>query len=407
MIALPLLLAAQLGAVPATDAPLTLSAAVTEARTSSPRRRGAVFVADGARDAARAAGRLPNPVFELRTENWSPSTRAASPALDVFAVITQPLELGGKRSIRRRLAESEHGVAVAALRSLDTEIALETVRAYVRALRARARVETLAGNHEGLATLVANVGRQVGEGYTAEADLLKFMTEAARVDGEIARARLELDRSLSALAILTGAAAPIRAAQLVEPPAVPLPAFDAAAVAAAVARHPRVRAAAAGLELARQVTALERASRLPDPLVTGGYKRTAGFDTAVLGVMVSVPLFDRSRASIARSEGLERGAAADRDALAQQLARETEAMMQAAETIAARAARAPQELLAPAGEVRRAALAAFREGAADALKLIDAERVYADARQTVTDLRLDALLTAIEARFALGEEAVP
>jgi len=161
------------------------------------------------------------------------------------------------------------------------------------------------------------------------------------------------------------------------------------------------------VDRARQITAYERARHLPDALVTGGYKRTTGFDTLVLGVSLAVPLFDRNTASIARSVGLERGAAADRDAIAYRLTNDTLALIRAAQTIAEQANKAPKDLLEPAEIVRSAALAAFREGAADVLKLIDAERVYADVQRAAIDLRLDALLTTIEARFALGEEIIP
>jgi hypothetical protein len=41
------------------------------------------------------------------------------------------------------------------------------------------------------------------------------------------------------------------------------------------------------------------------------------------------------------------------------------------------------------------------------MKLIDAERVYADVNRAAIELRLDALLTTIEARFAIGEETIP
>ena len=41
------------------------------------------------------------------------------------------------------------------------------------------------------------------------------------------------------------------------------------------------------------------------------------------------------------------------------------------------------------------------------MKLIDAERVYADVNRAAIELRLDALLTTIEARFAIGEEMIP
>ena len=415
-----LILLAQLAVLPAgppashggsaarrTDAPLTLSMAVAQARTSSPRRRAAFLAADGAREAARFAGRLPNPLFELRTENWTTSDRAGMPDTDVFAIATQPIELGGKRRIRRQLATAESEVANTALGSLERELALETARVYVRALKARALVDTLTANGDGLARLVATVDRRVEEGYSPEADLLKFKTEAARVDGDIARAQLELERGLTLLTVVMGATAPVSASQLVEPTLPEPPVVSPAALAASITRHPAVLGATAGLERARQLTAYERALRMPQPILAAGYKRTQGFDTAVLGVSVVLPLFDRNDASLARAAANERVAAADRELLVYQLTNEAGALMRAAHMISERARTAPAELLEPAENVRRAAGAAYREGPADVLKLIDAERVYADVRRVVVELRLDALLATLEARFAVGEETIP
>ena len=418
--ALLLLLAAQLAAAPAGappsqgaslpprgDAPLTLSMAVAQARTASPRRRAASLTAEGAREAERFAGRLPNPLFELRSENWTTSDRPGAPDRDVFAVASQPIELGGKRSIRRQLASADSEVATTALGSLERELALDAARVYVRALKARALLETLSANRDGLAMLVASVDRRVEEGYSPEADLLKFKTEAARIDGDITRARLELERSLTALTVMIGASAPIQASHLVEPTPLEPPGVSSAALAASITRHPAVRAATAGVERARQLTAYERARRLPEPLVTAGYKRTEGFDTAVLGVSVVLPVFDRNDASVARTLANERAAVADREMLVYQLTNDAAALMSAAHTISERARTAPKELLEPAEDVRRAARAAFREGATDVLKLIDAERVYADVRRVAIELRLDALVTTLEARFAVGEETIP
>jgi cobalt-zinc-cadmium efflux system outer membrane protein len=384
-----------------------LSAAVSRARDASPRRRAAALVAEGAQDAARAAGRLPNPLFEMRTENWSHSTRSSTPDLDVFAVVAQPIELGNKRAIRRHLAFADRDVAESAVGSLERELALETVGAYIRGLKARALVWTLGSNREGLAAIIETMARRVEEGYCAEADLLKFRTEAARVDGDIARARLELERSLAALTIAIGSTEPVVASQLVDPAPLDAPSGSAELIAARIARHPDVVAAGASVDRATQLTAYERARRLPEPLVTGGYKRTSGFNTAVFGVTVALPVFDRNDASIARAVAAERAAAADRDALVLRLTQDTAALIRAAETIGARARQAQTELLAPADDVRRAARAAFREGTADVLQLIDAERVYADVHRAAIELRLDALQIAIEARFAIGEESIP
>ena len=400
-----ILVGGQLAAqVPLPVPSLSISAAVARVREASPRKRAAVLLADAAREAARSAGRPANPFIDVRTENWG---APATTGVDLFAEVTQPLEIGGKRRLRQQVASAESAVASTASLALERTLALDTVRAYVRALRARALVDTLTGNRDGLGVLVASTSKQVEDGYTAEADLLKFKTEAARIDGDIARARFELERSLSELGVLIGADTQIEPRQLLEPQPLPVPSPDPAQVASSVAQHPDVVMGNAGVDRARFALAYERARGLPDPAITAGYKRTDGFDTAVVGVSMAVPLFDRNRAAAARAAGLERGAAADRDALVRRLTADTSSLLRAARTLAEQAARAEAELLAPAEGVRRAALAAFREGTADVLKLIDAERVYADVHRAAIDLRLDALVTTIEARFALGEESLP
>jgi outer membrane protein TolC len=178
-------------------------------------------------------------------------------------------------------------------------------------------------------------------------------------------------------------------------------------IAASIARHPDVIRATAAVSRSEQLTRAEQARRKPDALVTGGYKRTEGFDTLVLGAAIALPFLERNDAAIARSVGAAHAAEADRAALIQRLSLEADALVRVAQTITDQAASAPQELLAPAEDVRRAAFAAFREGTADVMKLIDAERVYADVNRAAIELRLDALLTTIEARFAIGEEMIP
>lgn len=384
---------------------LTLAAAVAQARAASPLRQPARSLLDGTARAAMLAGRPLNPLLELRTENWGPGTSRLP--LDIFATLTQTVEMGGKRTARLGVATAERDVAEANLALVDRQLAVRTVGLYVQALRARGVLEALRLNRDGLGTLIASVRRRVEEGYSAESDLLRFETEAARVDIDIARASLDLERSLASLGMVIGAQVPIAAAQLVEPATVAPPSGDSARVAAAIARHPEVLAADSRVTRARGQAAFERARKLPDPMVTAGYKRTAGFDSAVAAVTMSVPVFERNGAAIARAAGEQSAAAAERDAIARRLTSEGTALIDAARTLGARSERARTELLEPAAAVRNAALSTFREGTTDVLKLIDSERVYADVRRAALELRLEALLAAIEARFALGEESIP
>jgi cobalt-zinc-cadmium efflux system outer membrane protein len=398
-----LLLVAALATTDLAPPELTLAAAVAQARESSPLRGAAQRLAEGSAEAARLSGRLPNPLIDVRVENLGPQTLPH----DIFAVVSQPLELGGKRGLRQDLATAEQNLAGANLQTVEWQITLRTAQLYVQALRSRGIFETLTAHRDGLATLIEIMRRRVAEGYAAESDLLKFETESARMDIDIARARLELERSLGALTFIIGAAAPIAAAQLVEPQAMAAPELTVDAVTTAIARHPEVNSAALRLVRAQQTAAFERARRLPDLLLSAGYKRTSGFDTAVAGVAVTIPLFDHNASATARATGEARAAGAEREAVARRLASEATTLIATAQALSQRSARSERELLAPADAVRNAARAAFREGTADVLRLIDAERVYGDVRRAAIELRLEALTATLEARLAVGLEILP
>ena len=384
--------------------PLALADAIAQARSSSPMRSSSENLANGSTEAARLAGRILNPLFDVRVENLS-----GEPSLqrDVFAVVGQPIELGGKRQLRAGIANADRDLALAGLRSTDAQISLRTAQLYVNALKARGLLEAQTAIRDGLDALIVTLRRRVEEGYAPEADLLKFETESARMDIEMARARLDLERSLSALTYLIGATVPVVASQLVEPMTVAAPTVDATSITTMIAGHPEVVAAGARAQRAGQVAALEHARRLPDLLVSVGYKRTSGFDTAVAGVSLNLPLFERNASAAAKALGEERAAAAEREALKGRLASDAAALVLTAQALAGRSARVDAELLAPADAVRNAALASFQEGRSDVLRLLDAERVYGEVRRTILELRLDALVAALEARFALGQEMLP
>lgn len=392
-------------APPAPDAtPFTLKQAIVQAQRESPRRAGAAALEAGMADAARLAGRLRNPVLEVRSENWSPST--ALP-LDVWAVVTQPIELGGKRTIRREMADAEHGVAAAGLVLTDRQLTLQTAQLYFQALRARGVLATLTANRDGLFRLVDTMRVRANEGYVAESDLLRFEAEAARADIDMARATLDLSRSLDSLSAVVGGARRIDAMQLVDPDPLPPPTADETAIASALATHPEVVAASARVVRAERTLAFERALRLPEPAVSTGFKQTLGVGTMVFAVTTTIPLFDRNRTAVAAAVGEVQAAMADRDAIRARLNAEATTVVRVAQTLADRAARARHDLLEPAAGVRDAARAAFEEGTLDVLKLIDAQRVYGDVQRVALDLQLEALGAAVEARIALGQEPLP
>ncbi len=408
---LAIVLAAAEPAAAQPDTVLTLDDAVARAHTMAPRAQAATQRVAAAQGALLQATRFPNPALELREENLrlsEHSSNGTDPSIDFFATLSQLVEVGGKRRARRGVATAEVQAADAALAQVQQALAVETMRRYVAAVHARNLGLVLTDAKQGLQGAVTTMERRVAQGYAAEADLMKFRAESARLDVQVARAQLEFDRQAAALAALLGDASSPAPAQLVDPPPLDAPGGDAAElVQRAVERRPEVRAAAAQVERARQTLALEQARRLPDPELTAGYKRTESVNTLVTGVVVPLPLFNTNAGNIARAAAEERAAAAELEVLRRELSAELTALLLTAGELSRRARSVGQEALRPAEVVWNAARSAFREGGADILKLVDAERVYTDARRDALSLRLEAFAASYEARLYLLEEAAP
>lgn len=389
----------------AQPAPYPLAQAVEQARRTSLVRDSARAAADGAQLAARFAGRPLNPTIDIRTENLSHGPLA--PDRDVFAVVSQTVETAGKRAARMRIAESDVDVLQTTVEAVERQVALDAVRVYMRAVRARESLDALALQREGVGTLVATMKQRVEEGFAAESDLLRFQTEAARLETERSRLNIELNRALMDLTTVTGSLTPISPSQLVVPPPIPPPTETREGIEAAVNSRPDIRLAGARISKAQTAVELERAKRYPDPALTGGYKRTQGQNTATAGIIVSLPLFERNAQARATAEAAVKAMTLERDFVRMRGLSDARAAIDAANALAASAARVSADMVAPAESVRDAARAMFREGVIDVLKLVDAERTYADVQREARSLSIDAFVAAIEARFALDEEEIP
>jgi len=340
-------------------------------------------------------------------ENWRPgaSDFDAARDLDVFAVLVQPLDLF-TRGGRKTQAAGERAAAEAERLRAGQELDLEVVRAYLEASRGRELESVHASQAEQVRSIVKAMQRRVEEGYAAEADLLRFRAESARIETQLVRARIERDRAEAALSVLVGR--PVASLLLPVPPIPGAPADDPALFAERSLEHrPDVAAARARAATAQGGFALEHGRRLPDLGVSGGYKRTGGLDTAVLGLTTSLPIFERNLRARARAQAEARAAELELASVTERARAEGEVLLRAARELSGRLARMDEDLVRPAEEARRAALASFREGAADVLRVVDAERLYSEARREALDLAVEAFVAVGRARLAAGEEVLP
>jgi cobalt-zinc-cadmium efflux system outer membrane protein len=135
-----------------------------------------------------------------------------------------------------------------------------------------------------------------------------------------------------------------------------------------------------------------------------GYKRTAGFDTILGGLVMDLPFRNRNQGNIAAAIADSRALQAQQRALRIQLEAElntalndTRIRRQLLDQTLLPAQRDTEEVL---GLARRA----YLEGGIDLLRLIDAERVYFETRMQVVRTQTELRQAEASLAFAVGEE---
>jgi cobalt-zinc-cadmium efflux system outer membrane protein len=179
-----------------------------------------------------------------------------------------------------------------------------------------------------------------------------------------------------------------------------------------VARARSTRAELRALERAGQHARLEalaaQRARRPAPVVFGGMKRaddaSARQRGAVLGVNLSLPLFDSGGREAARWDAERARAAGARAAVEDQIRAE---VTRASEALRLRTAAVADDQDAPGEELLQIAEVAYREGEVGILELLDAVRTASRATTRTIDTQLEARLAQIALERAVGDVLWP
>jgi cobalt-zinc-cadmium efflux system outer membrane protein len=392
---------------PATRTDWTLDDVLTAALAQHPlveAARADVGAAEGSRQTATA---FPNPVATYWTENAPFPGQDLPSGLDressVYA--TLPLEPFWQRRSRLAQVNGEVRAAQAAVTSTEQHVALDAARAFYRVALAQASVEAVRENGAAVEQLVSYLRARVAQGANPEGDLIRAEVERDRVDTDVTLAEVDLLRAQAALRPFLGDTGPALAALRVTGLSVaresvslaPLNEFAAHAVqqrADLITGRAKVDAAAAAIAVERSLVVRQLGATL-------GVKRTAGTNAMVAGISLTVPLFDRNRGEIQRATGERLAAEQELRWLDRTIKGEIEGAYQAAQRLVAQVAAVQPTALSRAEESRRIALAAYQEGAATLLQVLDASRALTDARLTVARL----VVAANESIFELGVAA--
>lgn len=383
---------------PALPPALTLDAALQTALRRNPLLRAAEAEVDATQGALDQAGARPNPTLGIEQEDTRRETRTTT------LLLTQPLELGGKRAARLGLARSARELALADLASRQAEVRADTLLAFFDALIAQERVTVAAQSVDIAASGSAAAARRVTAGKVSPTEETRARVAEANARIELRQAQADRLAAQRALAWAMGSAAddtppPLdgRAESLPPPP-------DAQALAERVAQSPALRRARGEVQHAQAAYELERARRLPDLGVSLGTKRAAqtGRHQPVIGLSIPLPLFDANTG--AQLEALRRRDAAQALAEAEERRLRAE-VLQALDQLAARAGEAQalkQDVLPAAQSVHDAASRGFELGKFSFLDVLDAQRTLLQARTQYFSALAQAHRAAAELERRLG-----
>lgn len=360
--------------------------------TSQPHVRAALEAGvDRARSDVLAARTWENPTLELEQERED--SDAGAPTRETSVLFSQPIELGGRRGLRRDAAEQ--GV-VAAQVTVDYERArlrADVLRDYYGAVAAERRRQSQVRLGEGLQALANTAGKRRAAGDLSGYESRRIAQAHAQAQARAAEAEADAQAARARLAGRVGEVA--LTAELdpqLPPPAVP--------TAHEETRSAELDALRARRDHAEAQARAERRFALPVEVGVGTKRMEHGGvrdDALLLQVGVPLPLFDRNQAERARTAAEARQA----DAEYQRVLLETRARRAAAVEQATRlsaSARALLDRAVPEAEQLTAiARASYAEGELDLVGLLDAYAAEAD----VIDHALQQQARALEAQLEL------
>jgi outer membrane protein TolC len=377
-------------------APLTLDEALALATQRSPAARAARAGIASASEAARAAGRLPDPVLGLGVDNLPVTGGERFRTTDSMTMkrigISQEWLSREKRAAREAAAQAQVGRERAAEQQAIAETRLQAALAYVDAYyAAEALALSTLTEHHVHEEFEAARGRLASAGGSSQ-EVLALSAARGVAEDESAELRQTQAAASAVLQRWVG----------IQPEALAAPALPALpGEQGYVAAHPVVAAARQEVEVARGEAAVAASNRRPNWTWQVSYGQRSGFaDMLSFGVNVPLPVAPaerQDRETAARLALVEKAEASLEDATRMATA-EYRSLASDARRLAARIERYRAGVVVPAQQRTQAALAGYGANQVALVTLFEARHAEVNAQRKLLDLQRE--LAKVQAQLA-------
>lgn len=354
------------------------------------------------------AQQRPNPTLDLSSQSYPvfedhPGSFFNDQELTFLA--GQTIETAGKRGKRTLVANKELLTTESTFEDVVRLLKLELKTRYFAVGLAQAQsqlAQELVSQYDEVLRL--NEARYK-QGEISGLEFARLQTERFRFANDLAAAELQLKNARAALLELLGIddlaaeftiAEPLQAA----PPTSALEEWQRAAEDT----RPDLRAQRQRVERELANMQLQKANAIPDVTPSAGYKRDFGQNTLAVGVNVPLPLFNRNRGGIARSESENRRQNFELSRVRLQVRREVQQAYNAVQTQSQLVQALQSNYVPSAKKVRDIAQQSFRAGAVDLIGFLDAERIYRETLRTYNQALYDQRIAIAGLQAATGKE---
>ncbi len=282
---------------------LTLPKALQQAVNANPRVAVAdrnIGMADGRRQQANT---LPNPTVGFEADNFGAGTSETVGGLETTLMLSQLIELGGKRDARVSAALGDYDAARWEREAAKLEILSETTIAFVEALSAQRRIALLDRHALALERLVPLMQRRTEAGASSPSEVSRTQAAVGLTRLERERARLALAVARRELTALMGRESPNFTnvsgdlGRLVRPGLLE-------SLIKAIDDNPQLMRWTAIRAQRDGELLVARLKPIPDVTASVGwrYYSASGESAIRLGVSMPIPVFDRNRGGIQEAQ---------------------------------------------------------------------------------------------------------
>jgi cobalt-zinc-cadmium efflux system outer membrane protein len=360
----------------------------------------------GAQAALQTAQAYPNPDLEFMAGRQAGSIPEVATGASGNVGILQPIERASLRQSRREVALAGIDLSQAAAGSSERDLIAGIKLRYLDVLRLQAGARLAQEDRLTAEQIRARVGVRVSTGEAARFELIRAETERLNAQRAAQVATLNIDRARTELRRLVGAALPADfelQGSIEDRSAQPRSLEDMRREM--LERHPDLRVARAELRSAEAKVALERERARPAFGIRAGVERVPQTLDARLGLVVTVPIFDRREGQI--GEAL---AEIDRSRFAlanleQSLNQSLDVAWQLYQIALSQVNAYESGILREAESALKVAESSYRYGERGILDYLDAQRTYRMVRNELNTTRHDLRAALVELeRLSLTSE---